>query len=143
MGRGSLPSGNGYTTANSSMTATVLRLNPSNPTEASALIQADIADKLGMTPPRYLIDVDHDGGSDDAVILMSLLYHTAGNPTPNIVARCWSASNAQQAESGLTAAIAAAGADADSNYVRLHGLAGCGQGHQFLGYLITSEDPGP
>lgn len=141
MGRGTLAAGVGYTAIANRMTATVLRLNPSNAAEASAMINADIAAKAAI--PMYLVDMDHDGGSDDAVILMTLLYHEQGPVVSNPVARCWSASNASQAQAGLLAAIAEAGADTNSNYVILNGLAGCGQGHQFLGYIVTIQEPGP
>lgn len=141
MGRGTLAAGVGYTAIANRMTATVLRLNPSNAAEASAMINADIAAKAAIT--MYLVDMDHDGGSDDAVILMTLLYHEQGPVVSNPVARCWSASNASQAQAGLLAAIAEAGADTNSNYVILNGLAGCGQGHQFLGYIVTIQEPGP
>lgn len=144
MGRGTLAAGVGYTAIANRMTATVLRLNPSNAAEASAMINADIAAKAAMSPQAmYLVDMDHDGGSDDAVILMTLLYHEQGPVVSNPVARCWSASNASQAQAGLLAAIAEAGADTNSNYVILNGLAGCGQGHQFLGYIVTIQGPVP
>lgn len=138
--------------ADQSLTARCFRFAPSNHAVMAAWAEQTIRDMAAETTPRYLADMDIDGGSDDEMMLVTLLF-TVIDPAPmggandpgqdNVRVRTCYASEAVPAQAGLNALIAAADASVGSDIVYGHAVIGCGQGHQFVCLLLTGESSVP
>lgn len=135
--------------ATSGMATRALRFAPSAHAEAGAWAEQWIQYMAALQQPRYLVDLDIDGGSDDEMLLMTLLFSEFGSPLGgagdlpqlNVKMRTCYAAEAAAAENGLNALIGEAAGDADSNNVNGYAIVGCGQGHQFIGVLLTADIP--